>query len=143
MLLLLYSSSPSNNQVAKGPSYNQQFRLPLNSLPATSQAILIPSSPQHAQKGQPLVQFPFVQNATQASVTSPSATSATNTESENSLDSSQNVKYLKGLHGKPGLINCLLCHMHLEYVYYGAFSPLQVVLECLFTDHQQPLYSLG
>ena len=88
------------------------FQSPLNSSPATSQAILMPISPRNSQKGQQLVQFPFVQNTTQPPISSPSATSASNTESESILDCAQNVKYLKGLDHKT--ILKLLANMGLE-----------------------------
>lgn len=89
------------------------FQSSLNSSPATSQAILMPISPQNAQKGQQLVQFPFVQNASQPVVTSPTVTtSASHAESESVLDGAQNVKYLKALDHKT--ILKLLDNMGLE-----------------------------
>ena len=88
------------------------FQSPLNSSSANSQAILMPISPRNAQKGQQLVQFPYVQNASQPAVSSPNATSASHTESDSVLDAAQNVKYLKGLDHKT--ILKLLDNMGLE-----------------------------
>lgn len=102
------------------------FQSSLNSTPATSQAILMPISPQNAQKGQQLVQFPFVQNPAQPVVTSPTVTtSASHAESESVLDGAQNVKYLKTLDHKT--ILKLLDNMGLER-YHQMFIKVSIAV---------------
>lgn len=113
------------------------FQPSLNSSPATSQAILMPISP---QKGQQLVQFPFVQNASQPPVHSPSAntTSASHAESESLLDGTLNVKYLKGLDHKT--ILKLLDNMGLER-YHQMFIKVRLCMQ-MYVRTTQSVWSM-